>query len=90
MGKMTDLPHPSFNLILLQIRVSLDFANANAADQQLPSSTDENGLLPISRLTPKTLLGGQRQSERLSVSCMPHRLRVPSPQEPHTKIGQCD
>lgn len=44
----------------------LDSSNPNFADQQLPSSTDESGLLPMPHLTPKTLLGGST-SERETV-----------------------
>ncbi|MCJ1462514.1 hypothetical protein MMC07_001116 [Pseudocyphellaria aurata] len=48
------------------IHVPLDTANPSFADQQLPSSTDENGLLPMPHLTPKTLLGGST-SERETI-----------------------
>ena len=42
----------------LQIHVPLQSSNPNFADQQLASDSDENGLLPMTHLTPKTLLGG--------------------------------
>ena len=51
----------------LQIHVSLDSPNPSFAEQYIPSSNEEDSLLPISHLTPKTLLGGST-SERETVS----------------------
>ncbi|MCJ1228904.1 hypothetical protein MMC12_005568 [Toensbergia leucococca] len=39
------------------IHVPLDSASPTYADQHLPAPTDDNDLLPMSHLTPKTLLG---------------------------------
>lgn len=36
----------------------LDSPNPNFADQYMPSSNDEDALLPMAHLSPKTLLGG--------------------------------
>lgn len=44
----------------------LNSSNPNFADQQLPSNTDENSLLPMPHFTPKTLLGSST-SERETV-----------------------
>lgn len=48
---------------VLQIHVPLDAPNPNFAEQYLPSATDEDNLLPLAQLSPKTLLGGST-SER--------------------------
>ncbi|KAL9025545.1 MAG: hypothetical protein Q9196_005650 [Gyalolechia fulgens] len=40
------------------IHVPLDVFNPTAPDQYLPSTTSEDSLLPMTHLTPKTLLGG--------------------------------
>ncbi|MCJ1455372.1 hypothetical protein MMC28_005727 [Mycoblastus sanguinarius] len=48
------------------IHVPLDSPNPNFAEQHLPSGSDEDGLLPMAHLTPKTLLGGST-SERETV-----------------------
>ncbi|KAL8686787.1 MAG: hypothetical protein Q9218_006866 [Villophora microphyllina] len=39
------------------IHVPLEASNPTATDQYLPSATSEDSLLPMSHLTPKTLLG---------------------------------
>ncbi|KAL8799927.1 MAG: hypothetical protein Q9223_007462 [Gallowayella weberi] len=41
-----------------KIHVPLDVSNPSATDQYLPSATGEDSLLPMTHLTPKTLLGG--------------------------------
>ncbi|KAL8682861.1 MAG: hypothetical protein Q9186_001107 [Xanthomendoza sp. 1 TL-2023] len=43
------------------IHVPLDVVNPSAADQYIPSATGEDSLLPMTHLTPKTLLGGANQ-----------------------------
>ncbi|KAI4187764.1 MAG: hypothetical protein L6R41_002610 [Letrouitia leprolyta] len=43
------------------IHVPLDVSNPTSTDQYLPSSTGEDSLLPMTHLTPKTLLGGSNQ-----------------------------
>ena len=43
---------------VIQIQVALNTPNPNFADQHLPSDADGDGLLPLSQLTPHTLLGG--------------------------------
>ncbi|KAL8895555.1 MAG: hypothetical protein Q9207_008123 [Kuettlingeria erythrocarpa] len=43
------------------IHVPLDVSNPTAPDQYLPSATTEDTLLPMTHLTPKTLLGGSNQ-----------------------------
>ncbi|CAF9928273.1 MAG: hypothetical protein ALECFALPRED_003989 [Alectoria fallacina] len=45
------------------IHISLDSPNPNFADQYMPSGDDEDALLPMAHLSPKTLLGGST-SER--------------------------
>ncbi|KAI4271751.1 MAG: hypothetical protein LQ337_005778 [Flavoplaca oasis] len=40
------------------IHVPLDVTNPSATDQYLPSATGNDSLLPMTHLTPKTLLGG--------------------------------
>ncbi|KAL8656195.1 MAG: hypothetical protein Q9226_002752 [Calogaya cf. arnoldii] len=40
------------------VNVPLDVTNPSATDQYLPSATGEDSLLPMTHLTPKTLLGG--------------------------------
>lgn len=49
-----------------QIHVPLDSPNPNFADQYIPSSNNEDALLPMAHLSPKTLLGGST-SERETV-----------------------
>ena len=51
----------------LQIHVSLDSPNPSFAEQYIPSSNEEDSLLPIAHLTPKTLLGGST-TERETMS----------------------
>ena len=51
----------------LQIHVSLDSPHPSFAEQYIPSSNDEDSLLPIAHLTPKTLLGGST-TERETIS----------------------
>lgn len=51
---------------LLQIHVLLDSPNPNFADQYMPPGNDEDGLLPMAHLSPKTVLGGSA-SERETV-----------------------
>ena len=41
-----------------QIHVPLDVTNPSATDQYLPSASGDDSLLPMTHLTPKTLLGG--------------------------------
>ncbi|CAF9906142.1 hypothetical protein IMSHALPRED_004099 [Imshaugia aleurites] len=48
------------------IHVPLDSPNPNFADQYMPSGDDEDALLPMAHLSPKTLLGGST-SERETV-----------------------
>ncbi|KAL8710103.1 MAG: hypothetical protein Q9225_007343 [Loekoesia sp. 1 TL-2023] len=43
------------------IHVPLDVSNPSATDQYLPSATSEDSLLPMTHLTPKTLIGGSNQ-----------------------------
>ena len=45
-------------LTILQIHVPLDSPNPNFADQYMLSGNDEDALLPMPHLSPKTLLGG--------------------------------
>ncbi|KAI9802781.1 MAG: hypothetical protein M1833_001380 [Piccolia ochrophora] len=40
------------------VHVPLNSSNPNFADHQLPADGDEGGLLPMSHLTPTTILGG--------------------------------
>ncbi|KAL9041962.1 MAG: hypothetical protein Q9180_000927 [Flavoplaca navasiana] len=40
------------------IHVPLDVTNPSATDQYLPSASGDDSLLPMTHLTPKTLLGG--------------------------------
>ncbi|KAI4091381.1 MAG: hypothetical protein LQ339_008133 [Xanthoria mediterranea] len=40
------------------INVPLDATNPSATDQYLPSANEEDSLLPMTHLTPRTLLGG--------------------------------
>ena len=49
-----------------QIHVPLDSSDPNFADQYMPSGNDEDALLPMAHLSPKTLLGGST-SERETV-----------------------
>ena len=56
----------SATLITAQIHVPLDSTDPNFADQYMPSSNDEDALLPMAHLSPKTLLGGST-SERETV-----------------------
>ena len=53
-------------LTVLQIHIPLDSPNPNFADQYMPSGDDEDALLPMAHLSPKTLLGGST-SERETV-----------------------
>ncbi|KAL8635959.1 MAG: hypothetical protein Q9228_006597 [Teloschistes exilis] len=48
------------------IHVPLEASNATATDQYLPSATSEDSLLPMSHLTPRTLLGASN-SERETI-----------------------
>ena len=43
---------------MTKVNVPLDVINPSATDQYLPSATGEDSLLPMTHLTPKTLLGG--------------------------------
>lgn len=43
---------------MTQINVPLDVTNPSATDQYLPSANEEDSLLPMTHLTPRTLLGG--------------------------------
>ncbi|KAL8782550.1 MAG: hypothetical protein Q9213_005275 [Squamulea squamosa] len=43
------------------IHVPLDVSNPSATDQYLPSASADDSLLPMTHLTPKTLLGGSTQ-----------------------------
>ena len=54
------------SLTVAQIHVPLDSPNPNFADQYIPSGNDEDALLPMAHLSPKTLLGGST-SERETV-----------------------
>ena len=57
-------PQPSTNQVQCnQVQVSLDAPNPNLAEQYLPAGSNEDSLLPLSHLTPRTLLGGST-SER--------------------------
>ena len=56
----------SATLTIAQIHVPLDSIDPNFADQYMPSGNDENALLPMAHLSPKTLLGGST-SERETV-----------------------
>ena len=47
--------------------MSIDSPNPSYAEQYIPSSSEEDSLLPIAHLTPKTLLGGST-SERETIS----------------------
>ena len=53
-------------LTVLQVHVPLDSPNPNFAEQYMPSGLDEDALLPMAHLSPKTLLGGST-SERETV-----------------------
>ena len=53
-------------LKVAQIHVPLDTPNPNFADQHLPSNANGNSLLPMTHLSPHTLLGGST-SERETV-----------------------
>ncbi|KAL9075192.1 MAG: hypothetical protein Q9161_001878 [Pseudevernia consocians] len=48
------------------VHVPLDSPNPNFADQYIPAGNDEDALLPLAHLSPKTLLGGST-SERETV-----------------------
>ena len=50
--------YPSILNAVLQVHVPLDAPNPSFAEQYLPSGTNEDSLLPLSHLSPKTLLGG--------------------------------
>ena len=56
----------SATLTAPQIHVPLDSSDPNFADQYMPSGSDEDALLPMAHLSPKTLLGGST-SERETV-----------------------
>ena len=56
----------SATLTATQIHVPLDSYDPNFADQYMPSANDEDALLPMAHLSPKTLLGGST-SERETV-----------------------
>ena len=56
----------SATLTAPQIHVPLDSSDPNFADQYMPSGNDEDTLLPMAHLSPKTLLGGST-SERETV-----------------------
>ena len=56
----------STTLTIAQIHVPLDSTDPNFADQYMPSGNDEDALLPMAHLSPKTLLGGST-SERETV-----------------------
>ncbi|KAL8947636.1 MAG: hypothetical protein Q9222_006108 [Ikaeria aurantiellina] len=43
------------------IHVPLDASNPSATDEHLPSAATDDSLLPMTHLTPKTLLGGSNQ-----------------------------
>lgn len=56
----------ALSLIYHQIHVPLGSSNPNFADQYLSGGADENALLPMAHLSPKTLLGGST-SERETI-----------------------
>lgn len=53
-------------LTTIQIHVPLESSNTSLTEPPLPSSTDEDDLLPMPHLHPKTLLGGST-SERETI-----------------------
>ncbi|KAL9582325.1 MAG: hypothetical protein Q9212_003359 [Teloschistes hypoglaucus] len=47
------------------MHVPLEASNATATDQYLPSATSEDSLLPMSHLTPRTLLGASNSKREI-------------------------
>ena len=56
----------SAELTIRQIHVPLERSNTSLTEPPLPSSTGDDGLLPMPHLNPKTLLGGST-SERETI-----------------------
>ncbi|KAL8734570.1 MAG: hypothetical protein Q9166_001470 [cf. Caloplaca sp. 2 TL-2023] len=68
------------------IHVPLDVTNPSATDQYLPSATGEDSLLPMTYLTPKTLLGGSTpERETIGQLYATHIASVILTKNPHEK-----
>ncbi|KAL8993420.1 MAG: hypothetical protein Q9188_007333 [Gyalolechia gomerana] len=68
------------------IHVPLDVSNPTATDQYLPLTTSEDSLLPMTHLTPKTLLGGSNQErETLGQLYAAQIASIIAAKDPHEK-----
>ena len=52
-------------LTVVQIHVPLDSPNPNFADQYMPSGNNDDALLPMAHLSPRTLLGGSTSDREI-------------------------
>ncbi|KAL8670407.1 MAG: hypothetical protein Q9168_005055 [Polycauliona sp. 1 TL-2023] len=72
------------------IHVPLDVTNPSATDQYLPSATGDDSLLPMTHLTPKTLLGGATEERetlgQLYAAQIASLIASKNPQEKRTVV----